>query len=416
MDDASIAAPGEQTNAVARMRWVVTKPARRIASLLFACTACGDAGPASTVVRRDSAGVRIVESMAPRWVEGEAWTVDPTPTLDLTTTGNGPTHEFYRVRHATRLRDGSLAVANHGTAEMRLFSPTGRHLRSYGRDGEGPGEFRRLTSVHQIHGDSLLAFDYWLGRLTVFDLESGGSRTFGGYDSNTRLNAIAPLSDGRIAGMGHVLEQLVSYGVYRMPHAITTFDLTGDNVDSLAVIPGFEGFQFETGDTRPLFNKNGYMAVHGDRIYLGYGDSLQIAVHRSDGALEMVMRVPGYDLRLSGAQLSAERQVATPGADMPAYLNAVFASMPDPETRPAYAALLVDANGFVWAPEYHGRIERDRPTECNIFDPDGEWLGSVRLPARFTPYEVGEDYMLGILVDDLDAERVQVLRLDRSRG
>jgi hypothetical protein len=87
--------------------------------------------------------------------------------------------------------------------------------------------------------------------------------------------------------------------------------------------------------------------------------------------------------------------------------------MPSPATRPAYSNLLPGPDGDVWAPEHHGYSEAGRATACVVFGPDGAWLGSVMLPARFTPLEIGRDYVLGVRRDDVDAEHVQVLMLNR---
>jgi hypothetical protein len=48
-----------------------------------------------------------------------------------------------------------------------------------------------------------------------------------------------------------------------------------------------------------------------------------------------------------------------------------------------------------------------------VFTAEGEWLGAVRLPARFMAHEFGIDYVLGVEKDELDAEHVLVLRLRR---
>jgi sugar lactone lactonase YvrE len=89
-------------------------------------------------------------------------------------------------------------------------------------------------------------------------------------------------------------------------------------------------------------------------------------------------------------------------------------SMPDPSTRPAYSDLRVDSEGCVWAAEHHSAAERGSATDWEVFAPEGEWLGSVRLPARFKTFEIGEDYVLGKQLDELDVEHVQLLRLNRN--
>jgi hypothetical protein len=46
-----------------------------------------------------------------------------------------------------------------------------------------------------------------------------------------------------------------------------------------------------------------------------------------------------------------------------------------------------------------------------VFGAEGEWLGTVELPARFNPGQIGGDSILGVSTDSLDVEHVQVFRL-----
>lgn len=141
---------------------------RRLGMLAaLAIGACDASPPGRFVVYRDSADVRIVESLQPRWSDGEAWSIDSIPVLDLSESGDGPAHEFYRIRDVITLRDGAIAVASYSSSDIRVFSGDGKHLRTYGRKGRGPGEFDRLLSIHEMPGDSILAFDSWLGRFTT---------------------------------------------------------------------------------------------------------------------------------------------------------------------------------------------------------------------------------------------------------
>ena len=109
-----------------------------IAVTLAIVQACSPGTEQTGVVRRDSAGVAIIESNTPRWSEGRGWTVDPTPTLDLSTSGTGLDHEFFRVSDARFLPEGHIVVANAGTDEIRLYSSAGSLIQSVGREGEGP--------------------------------------------------------------------------------------------------------------------------------------------------------------------------------------------------------------------------------------------------------------------------------------
>ena len=67
-----------------------------------------------------------------------------------------------------RLSDGSVAVLDRVSAEIRIFDPDGRHVRSMGRRGEGPGEFRSAWKLWVLPGDTLWAGEYRPWRYNVF--------------------------------------------------------------------------------------------------------------------------------------------------------------------------------------------------------------------------------------------------------
>ena len=70
--------------------------------------------------------------------------------------------------------------------------------------------------------------------------------------------------------------------------------------------------------------------------------------------------------------------------------------------------MLVDAEGNVWT--RHFSIG-DRQSEWTIFDPTGRWLGVLALPPGLNVKEIGSDYVLGVVVDDLDVEYVRLYAL-----
>ena len=118
-----------------------------LATMLAACG--GEGGPGGTAGPsvRDSAGISIVENRIPTWAAGEAWMVDAEPALSVGTLDGPPETQFFDLS-AVRLRsDGSLVAAEEGGRRIRAFGPAGDFLWSQGRDGDGPGEYRRN------HGD-----------------------------------------------------------------------------------------------------------------------------------------------------------------------------------------------------------------------------------------------------------------------
>lgn len=376
-------------------------------------SACGepDAGGPFTV--RDSAGVAIAVSAAPRWdaAPAERWTVAEPPTLDLSTTGSGPEHEFYRVADALRLSDGRIVVANSGSFQIRLYSSAGEHLASVGREGEGPAEFRRFFGVDRLSGDSLLVHSY-PSRITILSPGLELVRTFELDPLARRLHAFA---GGILGSLGTAMdEHRGGNALLRMPEHLVRWNLDGANRDTLLAIPGSEAFMFVSdpgvSGGVPLFGKRTEVAVGDEGFIVGLADSLAYDVYDPEGNLTRRVRVRGHDLSVSADEIDQELR-ARLGPDPDPFSVALHEALPRPRTRAAYETLLVDAGGHVWAgvqPTWTERRER-AARDWNVFTPEGEWLGAVTLPRGFTPFEIGVDHVLGARFDEMDVEHVQVL-------
>ena len=59
-----------------------------------------------------------------------------------------------------------------------VFDSTGNHTAVWGREGEGPGEFRGIWMIKMLAGDSLLVVDLATRRLTVLDGTGRYARSF----------------------------------------------------------------------------------------------------------------------------------------------------------------------------------------------------------------------------------------------
>jgi hypothetical protein len=378
--------------------------------------ACGGSESQDLVVRRDSVGIEIVESVGPRWGHADRWTVSADPLLDLADAGSGPDHEFFRIRNAIRLDDGRVAVANSGTNEVRFYDTNGDFVRSSGRTGEGPGEFERLTNVRAYRGDSLMAFDYWGRRISVMDATGEIARVASLTGLDGSLSDLYVLSGGSFLLHAHVTGVMAeAQGRIRIPAPLLSVRPDGTVEDTVTVVPGFETYVFELGDAAPPFRHEALVAVDDSLIYVGDGVTFEVKALNLHGEVQRIIRIPGYDLSVPRAVRDSMR-VAMLQQEMPAQLRPTLDAMANsiPERRPAFSGILVDPLGFLWVQGYIRSLVAPGPRQSEVFDPDGQWLGTVELPDNFNLYQVGEDYLLGRHRDDLGVETIQVLELDRS--
>ena len=389
---------------------------------LFCLSSCmsGDFD-APLLVQRDSAGVQIVEAMRPLWGDAGGWSIEPDPLVDLSLSGSGTSHEFFRVRDFRQRPDGSLVVADRGSQEVRLYSSSGEFQGSVGGAGDGPGEFRNLWQVEPAAED-ILVLDQ-RGRITVFAPDLGPTRTF---DVAARAFDLHDLSDGT------VVVEVFSYTetppgtqVIRSSAALLRYDLSGARIDSLGEIAGAEEVYREIGERSisgdPLFPREGHLAANGDVILLGSADLMEVRELSVTGDVVRILRIPDYPLSLTDEEVAAEREALfdvelPPGATFPPFMRQFIEELPTPAARPAYSDILVDPSGAIWLELYRGRSEQDRPQAWLVLDADGTWLGTVDAPDGFAVMDITMDAVLGVWRDELGVEHPQVLTLTRGLG
>ena len=76
---------------------------------------------------------------------------------------------FGRIMSLAVDGDGRIYVADSQASEIRVFSPEGECVRTFGRSGEGPGEFRLLAGIVWQPPGFLWTIDSIAERFTVFD-------------------------------------------------------------------------------------------------------------------------------------------------------------------------------------------------------------------------------------------------------
>jgi len=393
-------------------------------------TFSGCSEPASSVAFSvfDSAGIRIVETHSFQWDSGSFWHPSEDPTLQIgSREGDGPL-QLFNVSGALRLSDGRIAVLNSGSNTVKVFGEDGAFLFEFGGDGDGPGEFRDLGSIHSLTGDTLLLWD---GLRPGFSLFS----TSGDFLRSQRLT---PPGSEMLAGVEPLLNGLLvvrtyasplthggerGVGVYRDPAPVFLFDRTGELLDTLSFFLSTEYALMEVAG-RTLFGaapfaKATYLDVHENRVYVGTAETMEVEVLDPGGEVRTVSRHSGSDLALTEDDQAWYRARMIDMAKTPMeqqMLGPVLDAQVFPEARAAYSDLRVDREGAVWL-----RTGRHFPplapsNEWTVISEEGVFLGTVTFPERFEVFELGTDYVLGLWKDELDVEFIRLYALDRSVG
>ncbi|MGD2124007.1 MAG: hypothetical protein PVJ76_19810, partial [Gemmatimonadota bacterium] len=131
----------------------------------IACAEGRETGEMAAV--RDSAGIEIVELSTTAWERFPSLALVSSPDLSIGAAEGAEEELLYRVSGGTVLADGRVVVLNGGSREVRFYGADGALLIRQGRTGEGPGEYRQLSAVWSLPGDSVVVWDARLLRVTV---------------------------------------------------------------------------------------------------------------------------------------------------------------------------------------------------------------------------------------------------------
>jgi hypothetical protein len=405
-----------------------------LASCLPACAT--EPGTHSSAVR-DSAGIRIVESTRALWDvdQDRRWVLSETPAVSIGSLEPGPDFEIFDVRGALRLRDGSLVVANAGTSQLLFFDSEGEFSRAVGQKGQGPGEFENLFYCMRFGRDSLLVWDGGNARMTVHDAEGAYVREFrlvgeGGAPLFPGMDPVV-FADRTLLGMAMLPVMDQPEGLYRPQ--ITYFRLgpAGDERGPFVTVPGnMFSIRYVGEDRRAmapvLFGPEPVLAATDSLLWVGRGETFELEAYDLEGELRRLVRNLTYRASpITEAHIAAEieKRLASMaamldrmGGDMaPGWAAAQernIREMPRPEVFPPYARLLTDPDGNLWVMRYPEPGQSG--SQWTVFDAEGRLRGTLELPDRFEPFDVGNDYILGRWRDELDVEYVRLYGLTRS--
>jgi hypothetical protein len=326
--------------------------------------------------------------------------------------------------------DGNIYVRDFRANEIVVLDPAGQRVRSIGRAGEGPGEFRALASIAWF-GDTLLALDSQLRRIVAF-----------GRDG--RVLKTTPWPERSVGGFPHTLHEggRGAYAVGRInqprpPDATTGFlggagtpapiiryfpvtsDLSiGPPLPTLDTIAEPRGFDCEGREgfiatfAAPLLGRAGPLrAISPDgRLVMPQSDSygfdfVTLASGESAGAVER-----NYPRR---PLTDSEWATATESFRERARVNGPFTCDIN-ELRPTHhrivRSVVYDDEGRLW-------VEAESPDGTVMLaalSPDGgQVLAEGRMPARsgaVAPYVRGDRLYL-VETDEADVPSVRVYQL-----
>jgi hypothetical protein len=378
-----------------------------------AATAAMFGHPLLAQTSRDSAGVLIVENTRPAWSDSERVWLATNPRLVI---GNNTdsAYRFRQVRGVMLLADGRIAVADGASLQLRMFSPQGRFLSVSAGKGTGPGQLLNMHWVRHLSGDTI-AVDAGFSTLALYSNTGHFVRTVAlpppERSAAGRLLLVEVLKNGvRVAApLPHPTPRTIG-SRWTDSLALRLVTESKDSVRELGTFPYIELDQVSSGPMPVWLSAIGVFAAGDDRFYAGFGNCYAIRVYTSKGNLQSIIRRSWRPEPITADDWEhwvvewSKLWVKATGAERDREVQKVREE-PWAEELPAFSQFIVDLSGRLWVRGAHWQDAIGAgsltdipavPSTWSVFDVRGRWLGDVRMPAGFQPFEIGTDYVTGI--------------------
>lgn len=391
--------------------------------------ACGDGGAdagewSGTV--SDSAGIEIVRSTGDGiWDDDAAWTLE-----EIFRVGGmeaGEDARFGLVAAVDADEEGRVYALDMQAREIRVFDSGGALVSVIGGPGGGPGEFGAGLMGMFERGDTIWGIDVAGQGMQGFDLE--GERI---VQVPFDLTGGIPLRmDETEAGLVAQRRAMSLQASAPAPTGDAVTVIRGEAPDTLVVLPLGESFSMQGGEARISFFQSEPLwdAAEDGSFAWGTNKTYRIRIHGPEGELRRIVErnleaqelTESMEQRLRDAILEQMVQASGSPAEAlaPMLDQATFA-----ETFPILAQLILTDDGHLWVQRV-GRMSEAVESEefdvqdlgsplWDVFDPEGRYLGEVRVPDRFQPLRLIDGVLWGIGRDEFDVQSIVGMRVLRS--
>ncbi len=392
-----------------------TKMKRLGVGLLSALVLCacaegrGDVEWAGSVDTLAGGVVHVRNPAEPLWRPGEEWALEEELRIG-SATEEGP-ELFGEVRDLAVDPLGRIYVLESQSNEIRVFDADGGHVRTFGREGQGPGELNGPSALDWDGDGRLWVVDPRNARFSVFD-------TAGEYleDRTKKTSGWVSPWPGRVEENGGLIDVSFARVDDEFRRTLIRYDSLNEPVDTFFP-PRYDAPVFE------LRTENALMAYSvpfaesmvwrlrpGGTLWFGVSDRYRLYERTLEGDTLRIVEKPFEPLPVT----SEELEEALEGLESFTEQGGRMDRSRIPDRKPAFEGFLFDDRDNLWVrPVVEAALE-DRVFD--VFDPEGRWLGRVESPVALrsspAPTVVG-DAVYGVTRDELDVPYVVRLRIVR---
>jgi hypothetical protein len=397
-------------------------------TLLAFIVACGSDRPAVTPAHGDWPDVHATDA----WTGATRWTVERDLSIGVVTGKSD--YEFGHVVDVEAARDGRIYVLDQQAGEIRVFDRDGAHLTSFGRPGRGPGELSNniplgAQALFLTSADELVVLDPANDRATRFALD-------GKFLDSFSLGA----AEGRPLGLSVLPSG--DYVLHRSSqrwNGLLRLGRNGETLDTLVTFP-LQALQpvHHERQIQALRHEGVWSVLRDGRLSWGTSDNPRLIIRDTeadsatfvdltDGRANPILSRREQD-RFLERLLYLWADMFRRRGESEAWIESELRKGSDiyvlPQQLPMFTGLASGPEETLWV---RGVLPVDSMTheivtsgsalsalarhEWRVFARDGQFLGGIMLPPRFTFFKIRGTHIYGMERDDLGVQRVVRLQI-----
>ncbi len=289
---------------------------------------------------------------------------------------------------------GNLYLLEGKLFKFLVFSPEGKNLYSFGKQGEGPGEFKFAFNFFLVN-DSIIVPDQ--GKIHYF-------KTNGEYVKS--LNPGFMMFPREFIDENRFILVQDQEDEKKTSEKVEVYDLKTDKRFTLAEVTAEKALtasrssgesqmvvRIKIGDTTPMV----IATIHNNVLYYGKNDNYLIKKTDLNGNEMLSFSLPGVERKKIPLEYKKKRvnQIILNGGRIPTEMaEQIVGTMPDYSTY--FSNLSIEENGLIYV--YLNDAANETGLEIDIFSPRGKYLyhAAISLPEglkRSGPMEIKGSYL-----------------------
>jgi hypothetical protein len=378
-----------------------------------------------------------------RTLSGSIWrdTAQLVPEVSIGVFDGPEEYIFGQVGSLAMGSDGTIYVMDRHVPALRVYNADGSYRTTFGREGEGPGEYKRPDGGLNVLSDGRVVLkDPANARIQVFSPEGEAIDTWrirGNFNTSRRM--IVDQEDRSYVLI--LLDPEASVTDWRMGLVQVNPDGTCGDTLSIPDTPWEEPtivatHEDDEGNTSMTVNsvpfgssENATLSPRGYFIH-GIRTEYAITLLRDDRPALRIEK-DHTPVKVTGGEREEEEAWAIRNMRY-TEPNWRWNGAPIPDVKPPFCRFSGGEDGTVWVWVHQPAKRREDPSYdpadpdaipdewrepvlFDVFDEEGSYLGAVRAPDGFSRYPepiFTRDWVLAVVRDDLDVQTVMKFRVE----